>query len=137
MDMTTADTAFAVIQWPVSNLERSLAWYQAALGLSLSFPYTPGDEAAWLDVDGIGLGLIETANPPKLKYADREGRLRPIIQLRVKEIDALYHSLQAQGAVACEMQFKPDSGRSFTVLDPDGLPLSIWGGWPSEGEGPV
>ncbi|MFP4976493.1 hypothetical protein ACE6ED_13900 [Paenibacillus sp. CN-4] len=73
----------------------------------------------------------------ELEYTDHKGGLRPIIPLRVKETGALYRPLQAPGAVTGEIQSKPNSGRRFTAPDPDGLPLSIWGGWPSKGDGPI
>lgn len=49
---------YAVVQLPVRDLEASVRWYKEMLGIPFTFEYTPGDQEAWLNVGGVGLGLV-------------------------------------------------------------------------------
>lgn len=123
---------FAVVQLPVRNLEKSVAWYRDVLGLPFTFAYTPGDDEAWLNVGGVGLGLVRSADVPSLEFANMKGVLQPILSLQVEDIHSAYEALVAQGADIGEMTFKPEGGHSFTFRDPDGHVGNLWGGWPKE-----
>lgn len=131
---TTRTPNFACIQWPVRDLEHSLAWYRDILGLELTFPFTPGDNEAWLDVGGVGLGLIRCPDAPRFTFPDLHGTPQPLLQFQVTDIHTLHRTLRDQGLEVSDMLFKPQGGHSFTLPDPDGHLLSLWGGWPTDVE---
>lgn len=132
--MATIPHRVAVIQWPVKNVERSLKWYQDVLGVTLTFPFTPGDPAAWLCIGDVGFGLVQTEDVPRLEFTDSQGNLQSIVQLQVDEIHEVYQHLQNKLVAVSDMKYIPDGGYSFSFTDPDGNTVSLWGGWPSPGE---
>ena len=73
---------YAVVQLPVRDLEASVRWYKEILGIPFTFEYNKGDQEAWLNVGGIGLGLINCPEVPKLDFTNSRGQLQPIISLR-------------------------------------------------------
>jgi catechol 2,3-dioxygenase-like lactoylglutathione lyase family enzyme len=125
---------FAVVQWPVRDLEKSVAWYRDVLGLEFAFEFRPGDNEAWLNVGGVGLGLIRCQDLPKLEFTNVHGHTQPILQFQVENIHDVYRQLQAKGVVVSEMMYKKAGGYSFTFRDPDGHIASLWGGWPTEAD---
>ncbi|RNB91290.1 VOC family protein [Brevibacillus fluminis] len=125
---------FAVIQLPVKNLEASIKWYQELLGIPFTFPYTPGDNEAWLNVGGVGLGLVRSPEVPHLDFCNMNGQPQPILSLQVDEIQAVYAELKEKGIDVGEMVYKKGGGYSFTFRDPDGHLSNLWGGWPSAEE---
>jgi catechol 2,3-dioxygenase-like lactoylglutathione lyase family enzyme len=66
--MTIKATNFAVVQLPVKDLEASVKWYQDVLEIPFTFEFKEGDNEAWLNVGGIGLGLVRSPNVPKLDF---------------------------------------------------------------------
>jgi len=122
----------AVIQWPVRDLEKSLAWYQEVLGFTLRFPFTPGDNEAWLALGYAGFGLIRSENPPQLAFTDTKGVRQPLVTFQVDNIQEVYQTVQGRGIRTSEMRYKPGGGYSFTLYDLDGHPVDLWGGWPKE-----
>jgi len=125
---------YAVIQLPVRNLEVSVKWYRELLGLPFTFEYSPGDQEAWLNVGGVGLGLIQSPEVPRLDFMNSSGQPQPIISLQVDHIHEAYEELKQRGADVGELVYKPQGGYSFTFRDPDGHMGNLWGGWPKEGE---
>ncbi|ANE47744.1 glyoxalase [Paenibacillus swuensis] len=123
---------YAVVQLPVRDLEASVKWYKEVLGIPFTFKYTPGDKEAWLNVGGVGLGLIHCQEVPKLDFANSQGQLQPIISLQVENIHEAYEELKSKGMEVGEMVYKPQGGYSFTFRDPDGHFGNLWGGWPKE-----
>ncbi|GAB6928671.1 hypothetical protein JCM10914A_26540 [Paenibacillus sp. JCM 10914] len=132
--MTTTSHRIAVIQWPVKDVERSLRWYQDVLGLSLTFPYTPGDPAAWLCLGESGFGLVQAKEVPRLAFTDIQGQLQSIVQFQVNDIHGIYQQLQAKQVKVSAMKFIEDGGHSFSFNDLDGNTVSLWGGWPQPAE---
>ncbi|WP_284646180.1 VOC family protein [Paenibacillus silviterrae] len=123
---------YAVVQLPVRDLEASVRWYKEMLGIPFTFEYTPGDQEAWLNVGGVGLGLIRCPEVPKLDFTNSRGQLQPIISLQVDDIHEAYEALKKKDAAVGEMVYKPQGGYSFTFRDPDGHMGNMWGGWPKE-----
>lgn len=132
--MAVKITNFAVVQLPVKDLEASIKWYQDLLGIPFTFAYSPGDHEAWLNVGGVGLGLIRCPEVPCLDFTNMAGQLQPIISLQVENIHAIYEELKNKGIDVGEMTYKQGGGYSFTLRDPDGHLSSLWGGWPSAEE---
>jgi catechol-2,3-dioxygenase len=67
--MAVVTTNFAVVKLPVKDLESSARWYQDVMGIPFTFDFKPGDNEAWLNVGGVGLGLIRCPNVPKLDFS--------------------------------------------------------------------
>ncbi|PZD96490.1 VOC family protein [Paenibacillus sambharensis] len=130
--MTVNVTNYAVVQLPVRDVDASLRWYKDVLGIPFTFTYTPGDEEAWLNVGGVGLGLIRCPVVPRLEFTNSRGELQPIISLQVDNIHDAYEVLKNKGAELGEMIYKPQGGYSFTFRDPDGHVGHLWGGWPQD-----
>jgi catechol 2,3-dioxygenase-like lactoylglutathione lyase family enzyme len=130
--MAVVTKNFAVVQLPVKDLEKSAKWYCDILGLNFTFEFKPGDNEAWLNVGGVGLGLIRSPKVPSLVFSNMNGVVQPIISLQVENIHDVYQELQAKGVEVGEMIYKKGGGYSFTFRDPDGHIASLWGGWPSE-----
>jgi predicted enzyme related to lactoylglutathione lyase len=127
--MPTKTKGLAVIQWPVKDLEKSLVWYQSILGVSLTFPYNPGDTAAWLNLGNAGFGLVQTREVPVLNYKGMGGEWRPLVQFRVDDIHEVHRTLRSQGIEVSEINHGK-GGDNFTIVDPDGNQINLWGGWP-------
>ncbi|GIP38555.1 hypothetical protein J31TS4_18350 [Paenibacillus sp. J31TS4] len=125
---------YAVIQLPVKDIEASIRWYGELLGIPFTFEYQPGDQEAWLNVAGIGLGLIQCPEVPSLDFTNSAGQLQPIISLQVDSIQDVYRELRDQGIETGELVYKQGGGYSFTLRDPDGHLSNLWGGWPSAEE---
>jgi len=125
---------YAVVQLPVKDLEVSIRWYQGVLGIPYTFEYTPGDHEAWLNIGGVGLGLIRSPKVPSLDFTNSAGQLQPIFSLLVDDIHNAYRELQEKGIEVGEMVYKQGGGYSFTLRDPDGHLSTLWGGWPSAAE---
>lgn len=123
---------YAVVQLPVKDLEASVEWYRNVLGIPFTFDYRPGDNEAWLNVGGVGLGLIRSPRVPTLDFTNSAGVLQPIISLQVDNIHSAYQEIKEKGIEASELIYKKSGGYSFTLRDPDGHLSNLWGGWPSE-----
>ncbi|GMK41234.1 hypothetical protein PCCS19_42900 [Paenibacillus sp. CCS19] len=125
---------YAVISLPVRDLTVSLKWYKELLGIPFSFDYTEGDTEAWLNVAGVGLGLVLCPDVPKMDFTNSRGQLQPLISLQVDNIHEAYEELKRKGADIDELVYKPSGGYSFIFRDPDGHVGNLWGGWPQEGD---
>jgi catechol 2,3-dioxygenase-like lactoylglutathione lyase family enzyme len=115
-----AETGTKLTSWlhlmprlPVSDLERSIAYYQEALGLRLSWRTADGTLAA------LASGEIEI-----LLLVPWTGAGRPPAQaayIYVEDPDALCAEYQRAGAdVVDPVASRPSGMRDFTVRDPDG-----------------
>ncbi|MED4584652.1 VOC family protein [Brevibacillus choshinensis] len=129
--MSANITNFAVVQLPVKDVEASVKWYREVLGIPFTFDFKPGDNEAWMNVGGVGLGLVRSENVPNLDFRNMQGQLQPIISLQVQNIQAVYQELAEKGYELGEMVYKQDGGYSFQLRDPDGHLSNLWGGWPS------
>jgi predicted enzyme related to lactoylglutathione lyase len=129
--MAVNTTNFAVVKLPVKDLEASAQWYQDVMGIPFTFDFKPGDNEAWLNVGGVGLGLIRCPSVPKLDFCGMDGQAQPIIQLQVENIQSVYQEIKGKGIDVSEMYYLKSGGYSFTLRDPDGHLSSLWGGWPS------
>ncbi|WJH35408.1 VOC family protein [Paenibacillus sp. CC-CFT747] len=123
---------YAVVQLPVRDLEASLKWYQGILGIPFTFEYKEGDQEAWLNVGGVGLGLIRCPEVPNLDFTNSQGQIQPLLSLQVDNIHEAHEELRKNWPGVGEMVYKPQGGYSFTFRDPDGHLGNLWGGWPKE-----
>lgn len=123
-----------VIELPVKNVKESVQWYTEMFGLGFCFPYHEGDDEAWLDLNGMGLGLIRSNSNelPKLDFVTSKGERKPFFTFQVNNIKELHEEMIQKGVEVQEMVYKQGGGYSFQFFDPNGNHLGIWGGWPKE-----
>jgi len=124
-----------VIEIPVKNVEESVKWYTELFGLELSFPYNEGDGEAWLNLKGMGFGLIHSNEIPKMDFITAKGERKPFFTFQVDNIEELHKDMTQKGVEVQEMVYKQGGGFSFQFFDPNGNYLGIWGGWPKEENG--
>lgn len=103
------DTVFL----PVSNLDRSLEWYQTNLGLTLRWRY---QNYACLNVGETPITLVETeqVTPPTHEP----------FNLLAPELEAVHARLRDLGLAVSDIRDHGDV-QELTVKDPDGTPISI------------
>jgi catechol 2,3-dioxygenase-like lactoylglutathione lyase family enzyme len=128
----------------VSDLERSLEFYEQVVGLQVMHRQdersSDFDElsantgthvlVAWLRADSGVLQLIQyvtggAEGASTLKHS-RVGT--PHLSFYVEDVDAVYARLQARGGVTLpdRVTAMGSHGRSFYVYDPDGVPVELW-----------
>lgn len=116
----TMETATEMSTWlhvmprvPVSDMERSIAYYRDALGLNV----------AWRTVDG-SLAALATGDIEVLLLVPWTGEVPPSPQsayVYVEDPDALCAEFQAAGAdVVDSVALRASGMRDFVVRDPDG-----------------
>jgi predicted enzyme related to lactoylglutathione lyase len=121
------------LQLPVKDPVRSAEFYKNIFGMEFSFPYNPGDGAAYMIYrDNVAVGLIECDEVPSFDFMNKNGEQQAVITFEINDIHTFYKELQSQGIETEEMTFKPDGGYNFIVRDPDGHALHVWSGWPEE-----
>ncbi len=93
----------------VSNLKRSMAFYQDVLGLEKIAQWRT---YAIFDIAGVEIGLEPKANPK--------------ICLLVDDVDKAYRNLKDAGVkFVTEPEDQPWGGRTATFVDPDGNTFDI------------
>lgn len=123
-----------VIELPVKHVKESVQWYTEMFGLGFCFPYNEGDDEAWLNLNGMGFGLIRTDELPRLDFVTAKGERKPFFTFQVDNIQELHEDMIRKGVEVREMVYKKGGGYSFQFFDPSGNHLGIWGGWPKEEE---
>ncbi|MCC2684310.1 MAG: hypothetical protein K0R75_1209 [Paenibacillaceae bacterium] len=121
-----------VLNIPVKNVERSVAWYRDMFDLPFCFPYTEGEDMACLNLKGMGMCLTRTLETTKLDFPNMKGEQVPILSFQVDNIQELRAEMIQKGGDVREMVYKKGGGYSFRFVDPDGNCLGVWGGWPKE-----
>ncbi|TDF96292.1 VOC family protein [Paenibacillus piri] len=132
--MTANSFRLQIIELPVKNVKESAKWYTEMFGLDYCFPYNEGDEEAWLNVNGMGFGLILSNELPKY-FVTAQGVRKPFFTFQVDNIKELHEEMTRKGVQVQDMIYKQGGGYSFQFFDPDGHLLGIWGGWPKKENG--
>ncbi|WP_274654720.1 VOC family protein [Paenibacillus humicola] len=130
--MTAKSLHLQVIELPVKDVAASVKWYTEMFGLGFSFPYQEGDDEAWLNLNGMGFGLVRTNDIPKLEFVSAQGERKPVLTFQVDNIEELREEMIRKGTQVEKMVYKKGGGYSFQFADPEGNRLGIWGGWPKE-----
>lgn len=130
--MAAKSAHFQVIEIPVKDVQESVQWYTSMFGFGFCFPYHEGDDEAFLNVNGMGFGLIRSNEMPKMDFKSARGERKPFFTFQVDNIEELHHEMKHKGAEVHDMVYKEGGGYSFQFHDPNGNHLGIWGGWPKE-----
>jgi predicted enzyme related to lactoylglutathione lyase len=121
-----------VIELPVKDVKESVKWYTEMFGLGFCFPYYEGDDEAWLNLNGMGFGLVRSNELPQMDFVTAKGERKPFFTFQVDNIHELREEMIQKGAKVKEMVYKEGGGYSFQFFDPSGNHLGIWGGWPKD-----
>lgn len=104
---------------PVTDLKRSMAWYEKLFGLErVSY----GEEwmAGYKFPRGEALlALVQVEKNQKTQFEIREGMHNSYYNFETVDIESVHRSFAAQGVQVTEI-FGGDSIRIFHFLDPDG-----------------
>ena len=110
----------------VESVERSLAFYQAKLGLTVEWNAAPA--FAMIRAPGGGtIGLLSIVEARKEGVADSSpDQKRAIhVEFSTDDLDALHTDLEARGVVFHQPPHDEPWERSMTALDPDGYAVEF------------
>ena len=108
---------FDHLSLPVSDLDRSRAWYLATLGLKVEFEVPDRRTVALNDGEGFAIFLQEKPQATSGGVA---------LWFQVDDVDATHAAWQAKG-----IAFAHDPGKTFwgygaELADPDGYLVRLW-----------
>ena len=107
----------------VSHMQRSTAFYQDLLGLSLKFS-SPG----WTEflTASTTIALHPARNAPVLSSQEQSPAGQAQLGFQVDDLDAIYNALQLQGArFSVTPQQQAEGGKLAVAHDPDGLGITL------------
>ncbi|MBF2098219.1 MAG: VOC family protein [Gloeomargaritaceae cyanobacterium C42_A2020_066] len=106
----------------VTNLERSLAFYQAVAGLTQISSAEALNQWRWayLQAGDMGLMLCESGGPPRPADANRRDAWEVIYYFYPTDVVALHTRLHAEGYAVSELRDTFYGMREFELRDPDG-----------------
>jgi catechol 2,3-dioxygenase-like lactoylglutathione lyase family enzyme len=107
---------FDCVFYVVSDLARSISFYETVLGLQLS----SRDDVARFHVDGVLFELVPTDNPALFTGS---GNAR--LTLDVDDIESTMQDLRAKGIRTSEIR-TVSNGRVGALFDPDGNEVCLW-----------
>lgn len=116
----SSNYAVCYVTLAVSNLERSLAFYQDTLGLAVRLEYEPTRWVAFDMRGGTGLALMETG-PAGAGGSGAAG----VVDLWVDDVEALWQRLRDRVPVVRRLERTPWGSHKFIVADPDGNRLGF------------
>ncbi|CAM4289199.1 VOC family protein [Paenibacillus tarimensis] len=113
---------------PVSNLERSVKWYEETFGLTVR-KREPGGAILVLG-NGQWLFLLETTGPRTANFTTDQwngaGFEMFSLTFEVENIVELHKRLREQGAEVEPLADYDSCGLQFTFKDPDGNKFNVW-----------
>jgi len=107
----------------IADLERALAFYRDALGMSVSEARPDlGYPGAWLETGHQQIHLLQLSNPdPVIGRPEHGGRDRHVALL-IRDLDVLRRSLEANGVA---YTLSKSGRRALFCRDPDGNALEF------------
>ena len=118
IEETTNSVRMEGLTLPVSDLERSLAFYRNLLGFEVE--YRNGSTIALLRIGEGTLGLLHAKVP-----GPTEQRKNVHVELTTDDLDGLYEDLKGRGAEFYEPPRDKSWERSMSLLDPDGYRIEF------------
>jgi glyoxylase I family protein len=119
--VTNVDCVFL----PVTDLDRSIDWYESALGLTLHWKDAE-HKAANVGIGGVGICLVQVRNHRPIVFPDNDFAVDISFNYRTTDIDALHESLTQRGIDVDPIEGSFDGTfRCFGFADPDGNRISI------------
>ncbi len=103
---------------PITNLDRSRAWYVATLGLKVEFEVPERRSVALQDSDGFAIFLQEVPSD-----VDPKGCA---LWFQVTDVDETYADWSARGVAFSHGPQKSFWGYGVELLDPDGYRIRLW-----------
>jgi predicted enzyme related to lactoylglutathione lyase len=108
---------FDHLNLPVSNLERSRAWYASVLGLKVEFEVPDRRTVALNDGEGFAIFLQERPGVAPNGVA---------LWFQVDDVDAAYAQWTARGVAFAHAPRKNFWGYGPELADPDGYLVRLW-----------
>ena len=108
---------FDHLNLPVSNLERSRAWYVGALGLKVEFEVPDRRTVALNDGEGFAIFLQERKDVAPNGTA---------LWFQVDDVDAAHAAWKAKGVTFAHDPKKTFWGYGAELADPDGYLVRLW-----------
>jgi catechol 2,3-dioxygenase-like lactoylglutathione lyase family enzyme len=102
---------------PVSNLDRSRAWYIATLGLKVEFEIAARHAVALQDGEGFAIFLEERADVVPNGIA---------LWFQVDDVDRTFGEWTARGVAFAHPAQKNFWGYGAELVDPDGYIVRLW-----------
>jgi catechol 2,3-dioxygenase-like lactoylglutathione lyase family enzyme len=102
---------------PVSNLDRSRAWYIATLGLKVEFEIPARHAVALQDGEGFAIFLEERADVVPNGIA---------LWFQVDDVDKTFGEWTARGVAFAHPPQKNFWGYGPELVDPDGYVVRLW-----------
>jgi predicted enzyme related to lactoylglutathione lyase len=109
----------------VSDLERSLVWYRDILGFVVS---EEARKDKRLTVVQLKAGKVRflLRQDPEVRSRRRQPQAIQLYCATRQDVDKLAAGIQVRGGVVEEAPGESHAGRDFTVVDPDGIRISIF-----------
>jgi catechol 2,3-dioxygenase-like lactoylglutathione lyase family enzyme len=109
---------FDHLSLPVSNLERSRAWYVGTLGLAVEFEVPDRRAVSLADSDGFAIFLQETPSGAAANGC--------ALWFQVEDVDSAHATWQAKGVAFTHGPQKTFWGYGAELSDPDGYLIRLW-----------
>ncbi len=108
---------------PVTNLEKSSAWYEEHLGVKKIGSWD-GGAGFHLPNGSTQFGLIQVETPQPTEFVIKGKQKNSYFNFVVEDVDAVHGELNGRGVVTTDID---DFGgmRFFDFFDPDGNPFSV------------
>src|SRR5580658_5361764 len=103
---------------PVSDLQRSRAWYVETLGLKVEFEVPDQRSVALNDSDGFAIFLQQVAAPIAVNGC--------ALWFQVASVDATFAEWTARGVAFAHPPRKSFWGYGVELADPDGYLIRLW-----------
>jgi catechol 2,3-dioxygenase-like lactoylglutathione lyase family enzyme len=111
---------------PVTNVERSSAWYVEKLGAEVSYK---DQDKAILNLANQSLFLVRSAENQSANFFDIYGEERFSLTFEVDGLAALialHSELKEKDVRVGEMEDRGHAGRNFVFYDGDGNKFDVW-----------
>ncbi|QGQ96098.1 VOC family protein [Paenibacillus psychroresistens] len=106
---------------PVTNLVRSMEWYQSILGFEIGFK---NEEMCILKLEkGPVLALNISDGTSRANWSN-EGKTKPIVGFTTQTIEVLHSHLRSNGVTVTDIHDE-GMGWFFEFIDPDGNMFSV------------